>query len=276
MHLSGGQDVKNGIVINNLMKRFGDVTAVDKVSLSFSQGEMVGIIGRSGAGKSTLLRLINRLIDPTNGQIMFKDTDVCTLKGKALRDWRAKCAMIFQQFNLVYRMDVISNVLMGRLRYNKTLPTLFKLFPRKDKIMAIEALDRLGMADFALKRVDTLSGGQQQRVAITQALVQSPKILLADEPIASLDPGNASIVMNALKMINADYNITILCNLHHLDTARQYCHRIIGMRDGQVVFDGTPTELTIEMANEVYGAKGIEELREANCSPVEETGSIAA
>jgi phosphonate transport system ATP-binding protein len=142
--------------------------------------------------------------------------------------------------------------------------------------MAIEALDRLGMADYALKRVDTLSGGQQQRVAITRALVQSPKILLADEPIASLDPGNASIVMDALKSINTDYGITILCNLHHLDTVRQYCHRIIGMRDGRVVFDGTPAELTMERANEVYGSEGLLELREANCAGNGELEPLAA
>jgi phosphonate transport system ATP-binding protein len=267
---------KNGLVITKLEKKFGNVAAVDQVSLTFSPGEMVGIIGRSGAGKSTLLRLINRLIDPTGGQIMFGEKKICTLKGNALRDWRAKCAMIFQQFNLVNRMDVISNVLVGRLRYHHTIPTLLKLFPRKDKIMAIEALDRLGMSDFALKRVDTLSGGQQQRVAITKALVQSPKILLADEPIASLDPGNATIVMNSLKSINDDYGITILCNLHHLDTARQYCHRIIGMQDGKVIFDGTPAELTVEKANEVYGNEGIEELREANWANKDKIEPLAA
>lgn len=265
-----------GLELNNVEKKFGDITAVDRVSLRFSQGEMVGIIGRSGAGKSTLLRLINRLIDPTGGRMLFGQKDICTLSGKALRDWRAKCAMIFQQFNLINRMDVISNVLVGRLRYHHTISTLLKLFPRSDKIMAIEALDRLGMADYALKRVDTLSGGQQQRVAITRALVQSPKILLADEPIASLDPGNASIVMDALKSINADYGITILCNLHHLDTVRQYCHRIIGMRDGVVVFDGTPAELTMEKANEVYGSEGLLELREANCAGNGELEPLAA
>jgi phosphonate transport system ATP-binding protein len=266
----------NTLVIRNLEKCFGDVLAVNRVSLEFEQGEMVGIIGRSGAGKSTLLRLINRLIDPTGGEIRFRDKNICHLKGAALRDWRAKCAMIFQQFNLVSRMDVINNVLVGRLRYQPTLPTLLKRFPRKDKIMAIEALDRLGMADLALKRVDTLSGGQQQRVAITKALVQSPKMLLADEPIASLDPGNAVLVMEALKAINTDYGITVLCNLHHLDTARKYCRRIIGMRDGGVVFDGTAEELTLETAAGIYGMEGIEELQEANCADGADLASMAA
>jgi phosphonate transport system ATP-binding protein len=267
---------KNGLVITNLGKKFGDVAAVDHVSLTFSPGEMVGIIGRSGAGKSTLLRLINRLVDPTSGEIWFGKKNICTLTGNALRNWRAKCAMIFQQFNLVNRMNVISNVLVGRLRYHHTIPTLLKLFPRRDKIMAIEALDRLGMSDFALKRVDTLSGGQQQRVAITKALVQAPKILLADEPIASLDPGNATIVMNALKSINREDGLTVLCNLHHLATAKQYCHRIIGMQDGQVVFDGTPDDLTPEKANEIYGNEGLEELQEANFTDKDQIKSLAA
>ncbi len=264
------------LVIQHLEKRFGDVVAVKRVSLAFEQGEMIGIIGRSGAGKSTLLRLINRLSDPTGGEIRFKGQEICGLKGAALRDWRAKCAMIFQQFNLVSRMDVISNVLVGRLRYQPTLPTLLKHFPREDKLMAIQALDRLGMADLALKRVDTLSGGQQQRVAITKALVQSPKILLADEPIASLDPGNAVIVMDALKTINSEYGITVLCNLHHLDTARRYCRRIIGMRDGRVVFDGPAAQLTMEKAAEIYGMEGIEELQEANCASDADLASMAA
>lgn len=257
---------ENQLVIENLSKTFGNVVAVDNATLSFEQGEMVGVIGRSGAGKSTLLRMINRLIDPTSGRVLHNGNDICCLKSAELRHWRAKCAMIFQQFNLVNRMDVISNVLVGRLKYNGTLSTLFKKFPQEDKIMAIKALDRLGISDLALQRVDTLSGGQQQRVAITKALVQSPVILLADEPIASLDPGNAKIVMDALKSINQEYKITVLCNLHHLDTTREYCQRIIGMKDGIIVFDGPPEELTIEKASEIYGMKGKDEFLEANAS----------
>ena len=267
---------KNQLVIENLNKTFGDVVAVDNATLNFQQGEMVGIIGRSGAGKSTLLRMINRLIDPSGGRILFNGDDICRLKHSSLRQWRAKCAMIFQQFNLVNRMDVISNVLVGRLGYHNTLPTLFKKFPQQDKIMAINALDRLGISSLALKRVDTLSGGQQQRVAITKALVQSPVILLADEPIASLDPGNAAIVMDALKSINEEYNITVLCNLHHLDTTREYCRRIIGMRDGRIVFDGTPAELTMKQASDIYGLKGKNELLEANRSIESDLESRAA
>lgn len=267
---------ENQLVIENLNKTFGSVVAVDNANLAFEAGEMVGIIGRSGAGKSTLLRMINRLVEPTEGRVLFNGKNICQLKRSDLRQWRAKCAMIFQQFNLVNRMDVISNVLVGRLRYHGTLPTLLKRFPQKDKVMAVKALDRLGIADLALQRVDTLSGGQQQRVAITKALVQRPVILLADEPIASLDPGNAAIVMDALKSINEEYKITVLCNLHHLDTTREYCRRIIGMRDGHVVFDGTPKQLDIEKAAEIYGMEGKDELMEANGSNDFDAASCAA
>lgn len=245
--------------MEGLTKKFGDITAVDNVTLTISQGQMVGVIGRSGAGKSTLLRLINRLIDPTAGRIIFDNTDVSQLKGKELLEWRARCAMIFQQFNLVSRLDVITNVLIGRLRYHSTLPTLLKRFPATEKAGAILALERLEMDQLALQRADTLSGGQQQRVAIAKALVQDPRVLLADEPIASLDPRNATKVMDALLSINQEYGITILCNLHHLDTARAYCERIIGMTDGRIVFDGSPEALTNVRAGEIYGVDGSEE-----------------
>jgi phosphonate transport system ATP-binding protein len=250
--------------LERLCKHFGDVKAVDNVDLVIRPGEMVGIIGRSGAGKSTLLRLINRLIDPTAGRIEFDGTDISVLKGKPLLQWRVRCAMIFQQFNLVNRLDVLSNVLVGRLGYHQTLPTLFKIFSKSEKAMAIQALDRLDMAATALQRADTLSGGQQQRVAIARALVQQPKLMLADEPIASLDPHNATRVMEALKRINNEVGITVICNLHHLATARSYCERILGMSAGRIIFDGPPAELTTEKALEVYGSEGdSEELKQA-------------
>jgi phosphonate transport system ATP-binding protein len=239
-----------------LCKHFGSVKAVNQVSLEIEPGEMVGVIGRSGAGKSTLLRLINRLIDPTSGRIEFDGTDISGLKGRDLLKWRSRCAMIFQQFNLVNRLDVLTNVLVGRLGYHRTLPTLFKLFSKSEKAMAIRALDLLDMAPTALQRADTLSGGQQQRVAIARALVQEPKLMLADEPIASLDPHNATKVMEALKRINKDLGITVISNLHHLATARSYCERIIGMRSGQIIFNGDPTELSTEKALEIYGTEG--------------------
>ncbi len=250
--------------VNALGKRFGETIAVDGVDLHIPAGQMVGIIGRSGAGKSTLLRLLNRLIDPSDGAISFGDTDVSGLKGRALLRWRTRCAMIFQQFNLVDRLDVLTNVLVGRLGYHRTLPSLFKVFSGKEKAMAIDALDSLGMAGTALQRADTLSGGQQQRVAIARALVQEPELILADEPIASLDPHNATKVMDALRRINGDYGITVMCNLHHLDTARTYCHRVVGMRSGRVVFDGAPSELTDGAALDIYGGQtDAEELEEA-------------
>ena len=203
-----------------------------KASATIADGEMVGIIGRSGAGKSTLLRLINRLIDPTEGKIFHDGVDITALRGKNLRAWRAGTAMIFQQFNLVNRLDVLTNVMCGRLYEMPAPRVLLKWFTPTERALAIRALDRLGMAEHAMNRADALSGGQQQRVAIARALMQQPKILLADEPIASLDPLNAKLVMDALADINRRDGITVLTNLHTLDTARTYCRRIIGMSAG--------------------------------------------
>jgi phosphonate transport system ATP-binding protein len=244
--------------VERLTKTFGSLTAVDSVSFEVPAGQMVGVIGRSGAGKSTLLRLINRLADPTSGRIVCDEipgaeVDVGALKGRELRAWRARCAMVFQQFNLVPRLTVIANVLMGRISYNATFPTLLMWFSAHDRTLAVRALQRLDMVSHGLYRADELSGGQQQRVAIARALVQEPKILLADEPIASLDLRNASIVMEFLRRINKEDGITVICNLHLLQTARDYCDRIIGMRKGKVVFDGPPAELTAEIAREIYG-----------------------
>jgi phosphonate transport system ATP-binding protein len=243
--------------ITNLEKRFGAVAAVDRVSLTIPDGQMVGVIGRSGAGKSTLLRLINRLAEPTSGQILYAGEDVSVLRGRPLMAWRAHCAMIFQQFNLVNRLDVMTNVLLGRLNYHGFVASMLKRFTPAERAFAIRALDRLDMAQTALQRADTLSGGQQQRVAIARALMQEPKILLADEPIASLDPRNATIVMDALRTINREAGITVVCNLHTLDTARAYCDRIVGMFKGAVVFDGSPSELTAARA--IYGVDGLDE-----------------
>ncbi len=237
----------------DVSRRFGDKLAVSGACLRIGHGEMVGIIGRSGAGKSTLLRLINRLIDPTSGAILSDGIDVTQLHGRALRDWRARTAMIFQQFNLVGRLDVLTNVLCGRLNQISGARLLFKLFTPAERALAIRALDRLGLADVAMNRADALSGGQQQRVAIARALMQEPRILLADEPIASLDPLNARIVMDALADINQRDGITVLTNLHTLDTARAYCRRIIGMSQGRIVFDGAPELLTQAVLSQIYG-----------------------
>ena len=229
--------------LQNLTKQFGDLKAVDDISLEIPTGQMVGIIGRSGAGKSTLLRMINRLGDATSGDIVFKENgetvEVNELRGKELRQWRAHCAMIFQQFNLVPRLDVITNALMGRIGYNGTMRTLFKMFSAAERAFAIRALDRLDVSPQALQRADTLSGGQQQRVAIARALVQEPR--------------NAGIVMDAIRKINREDGITVICNLHTLDTARAYCERIIGMKLGEIVFDGVPEDLTVPLLRDLYG-----------------------
>ncbi|MEC9344563.1 MAG: phosphonate ABC transporter ATP-binding protein [Pseudomonadota bacterium] len=255
--------------LRNVTRRFGANTAVDEVSLDIPQAQMVGIIGRSGAGKSTLLRMINRLIDPSKGEIVCGGVTVSALRGAELRNWQRDCAMIFQQFNLVPRLDVVSNVLHGTLNRRSTLATMFNLFPQSDIYQAIDILDRLGIADHAPKRVEALSGGQQQRVAIARALMQDPRIILADEPIASLDPMNAQVVMDTLRRIHEEDGRLIVCNLHTLDTARRYCDRVIGMREGRVVFDGLPEELTTATAREIYGAN--ESFSEASTSTAIET-----
>ena len=241
--------------IRNLSRHFGTKVAVDDVSFSIPEGQMVGVIGRSGAGKSTLLRMINRLADPTSGSIRYGDVEIASLKGEALRRWRRDCAMIFQQFNLVPRLDVLTNVLLGRLNHRSTALSVMNLFSREERIMAIAALERLGIEQTALQPAGTLSGGQQQRVAIARALMQEPRVILADEPIASLDPMNAKVVMDALADINRRDGITVITNLHTLDTARAYCQRIVGMAEGRVVFDGPPTELTAEAVRRIYGAE---------------------
>lgn len=240
--------------IDTLTKRFGDKTAVDAASISVNEPSMIGIIGRSGAGKSTLLRMVNRLSDATSGTITYQGEDITSLRGAARRNWQSRCAMIFQQFNLVPRMDVVSNVLHGTLNNRSTVATLFNLYPQADIHKAIEILDRLGIAEQAPKRAEALSGGQQQRVAIARALMQDPKIILADEPIASLDPMNAQVVMQSLRTIHEEDGRMVIANLHTLDTARRYCDRVIGMHDGRIVFDGTPAQLTTGVARDIYGA----------------------
>jgi phosphonate transport system ATP-binding protein len=260
----------------DLTRCFGANRAVDRASLTIADGEMVGIIGRSGAGKSTLLRLINRLIDPSEGKILCDGTDVTALRGKDLRAWRAHTAMIFQQFNLVNRLDVLTNVMCGRLFEIPAPRVLLKWFTPTERALAIRALDRLGMAEVAMNRADALSGGQQQRVAIARALMQQPRIVLADEPIASLDPLNAKLVMDALADINRRDGITVLTNLHTLDTARTYCRRIIGMSAGRIVFDGAPDALTEPVLRDIYGHDGSDSLDERFASTSLPAAALAA
>src|SRR6202044_2812443 len=240
------------LVVEGLTCRFGAKAAVDNASFALAPGGFVGVIGRSGAGKSTLLRMINRLADPTSGRILFDGLDVTALRGKELRQWRARSAMIFQQFNLVGRLDVLTNVLMGRLAEIPAWRSLAQIWPEQDRALAMSALEQFDIASLAAQRADQLSGGQQQRVAIARALVQQPDVILADEPIASLDPRNTRIVMDALLRINKHFGITVICNLHSLDLARTYCDRLIGMSAGRVVFDGAPETLTEHIARELY------------------------
>jgi phosphonate transport system ATP-binding protein len=242
------------MIVKDLTKHFGTVTAVDSVSFSIEEPQMIGVIGPSGAGKSTMLRMINRLTEASKGSIQVNGRDILHLNGKEKRRWQRDCAMIFQQFNLVPRLDVVTNVLLGRLNGHSTLKSLFSIFGQSLVEEALVALERLGIADQALQRAETLSGGQQQRVAIARALMQKPKMVLADEPIASLDPLSAEKVMTSLREIRDRDQLTVICNLHTLDTARTYCDRVIGMLNGRLVFDDEPSKLTAEVVQEVYGA----------------------
>src|SRR5215813_3946025 len=240
------------LVLENLSRQFGTKAAVAGVSLEIRRGGFVGIVGPSGAGKTTLLRLINRLIEPSAGRIVFDGRDVTALRGRALRLWRARTAMIFQQFNLIGRLDVLTNVLIGRIAHVPPWRSLARAWPAEDKTLALSALEQLDIGNLAAQRAAQLSGGQQQRVAIARALLQEPDIVLADEPIASLDPRDTRLVMDALTRINR-LGITVICNLHSLDIARAYCQRLIGIAGGRVAFDGAPGLLTNAAARRLYG-----------------------
>ncbi len=244
--------------VKSVSKVFGNVTAVKELSFSADEPGVIGIIGRSGAGKSTFLRVMNRMTDATVGELLVDGTDVLKLKGKDKHEWQRQCAMIFQQFNLVPRLDVMTNVILGQLNRQSVVRSSLMFFTKQERHDALRLLDRFGVAEVALQRAETLSGGQQQRVAICRAMMQQPSYILADEPIASLDPMNARLVMEALHQINREENITVICNLHTLDTARKYCDRVIGMRDGEKVFDDIPAALTDETAREIYGAEADE------------------
>jgi phosphonate transport system ATP-binding protein len=246
------------LVVEDLTRRFGAKTAVAHAPFAIERGAFVGVIGRSGAGKSTLLRMINRLIDPSEGKIFFEGVEVTALKGRDLRLWRRRAAMIFQQFNLVGRLDVLSNVLMGRLATVPTWRASLGFWPADDRVIALSALEQFDIAALAAQRAEHLSGGQQQRVAIARALVQEPELILADEPVASLDPRNTRLVMDALLRINRHFGITVMCNLHSLDLARGYSDRLIGMAAGRIVFDGAPAALTDPLAREIYGLEADE------------------
>ena len=232
----------------------GSKYALEKTSFTLSRGEFVSIIGCSGAGKSTLLRCINSLVEPTGGTVEFDGHDMGTLRGRALRQARRRISMVFQHYNLVYRSSVIQNVLQGRLGYKSTLAGALSFFSEEDKRLAFRMLDHVGLSDYAYTRADQLSGGQKQRVGIARALVQEPLLILADEPIASLDPKSSKAVMELLRWAADELGIACLVSLHQVDFALEYSDRIIGLAKGRKVFEGLPSEATPEVVAEIYEA----------------------
>ena len=226
---------------------------LDGVDLVVRPGEFVVILGKSGAGKTTLLRTINRLVEPTGGTIRVDGHLVTGAPPAALRETRRRIGMIFQQFNLVRRVSVLENVLAGRLGYVPTLRSLVGLFPAQDRRRALDCLGQVGLEDLATRRADTLSGGEQQRVAIARALAQSPAVILADEPTASLDPQLTGSIMDVLRRINVEHGITLVVSQHQLETALAYAGRIVGLRQGRVMFDGAPAAVTPAVVGAIYG-----------------------
>jgi len=226
---------------------------LNNINLKIQKGEFIVMVGLSGAGKSTLLRSVNRLHEITEGEIIIEGESITAAKGKGLRHMRRDIGMIFQSFNLVKRSTVLKNVLAGRVGYHSTLRTTLGLFPKEDVELAFQALKRVNILEKAYARADELSGGQQQRVSIARALAQEAKIILADEPVASLDPLTTKQVLDDLKKINEDFGITTIVNLHSIDLARQYATRIIGLHAGEIVFDGLVEEATDEKFAEIYG-----------------------
>jgi phosphonate transport system ATP-binding protein len=231
----------------------GGVLALDKVSFEVPEGQFVAVIGLSGSGKSTLLRCINRLIEPTAGQVIWNNIDVTKASDEDIRRIRRKIGMVFQHFNLVHRSTVLTNVLAGRLGYINPAWSLVNRFPKEDIEKAMHQLERVGIADKAGYRADELSGGQQQRVGLARALMQDPEMILADEPVASLDPVLAHSAMQYLDLINKEDKVTVLCSLHFLDLVHRYADRVIALNEGKLVFDGLPHEIDDERFKEIYG-----------------------
>jgi phosphonate transport system ATP-binding protein len=247
--------------IKHLVKIYEDGTrALTDINFEVEAGEFLVIIGLSGSGKSTLLRCINRLIEPTEGKIVWDGVDITSLDQNQLRQTRRQIGMIFQHFNLVKRSNVLTNVLSGRLGYVNPTKTLLYRFPAKDRKMALDALKRVGISDQAHKRADELSGGQQQRVGVARALMQQPRMILADEPVASLDPVLAHNILGYLEKMNQEEGITVLCSLHYLDLVQRYASRVIGLRDGKIVYRGSKKDIikmTDDQFREIYGEEAV-------------------
>ncbi|WP_028605607.1 phosphonate ABC transporter ATP-binding protein [Ottowia thiooxydans] len=239
------------IKIRGLNKRYGDFDALKGIDLDVAPGEFLVVLGPSGAGKSTLLRCVNRLTEPTSGEIHI-DGQRVERGGRSLRALRRQVAMIFQHYNVVPRLSVQKNVLTGRMGAVPAVLSWFQWFPRKDVAIALECLRRVELQEKAELRTDTLSGGQKQRVGIARALAQQPKVILADEPVASLDPKTSRTVLNYLKQASRELGITVVCNLHQIDYAREFGERIVGVSGGRIVYDGGPEGLTDEVLRRIY------------------------
>lgn len=241
--------------LKNITKYYsGTIPALSDVSFSASEGEFISVIGSSGSGKSTLLRCINRMIEISNGEIYFDGTNSSKLPKRKLRIVRTKIGMIFQHYNLVERLTVFENVLHGRLGYKSTIAGILGRYTKEEKDQALKIISILGLNEQINKRCDQLSGGQKQRVGIARALIQNPKLILCDEPIASLDPSTSKIIMDYLRNIAKDMGITIIVSLHQVDVAIKYSDRIIGVNKGTIFFDGKPGELTSERISEIYNS----------------------
>jgi len=246
------------LAVNGLGKAYGTQARVlENISFDLHAGELVAVIGRSGAGKSTLLHVLNGTIPASEGEIRHfaengQQQNIVELNARQMRQWRSECGMIFQDFCLVPRLDVLTNVLLGRLSQTSTLKSLFKIFPDEDRARAIGLLEWLNMLPQALQRAENLSGGQMQRVAICRALMQNPKILLADEPVASLDPKNTRRIMDVLRQVSEN-GISVMVNLHSVELVKEYCTRAIGIAKGRIVFDGHPSQLTDSLLHTLYG-----------------------
>lgn len=251
------QDLSTPLLeMRNVIKCYSGTTlALDDISFSVAAGEFVSVIGPSGAGKSTLLRCINRMIEASSGEICFEGVPISQLGKKDLRKLRTRIGMVFQHYNLVDRLTVIENVLHGRLGYKSTLAGIMGRYSQEEKKQALKIINILGLADQVYQRCDQLSGGQKQRVGIARALVQNPKMILCDEPIASLDPGSSKTIMDHLRNISSQMGITVLVNLHQVNVAMNYSDRIVGVNRGKVVFDGSPDQLTTEKIEEIYGSE---------------------
>jgi len=240
--------------VRDLVKVYEDGTrALDGVSFDVADDEFLAVIGLSGSGKSTLLRCINRLIEPTEGTVIWDGIDIASASQEDLRRIRRQIGMIFQHFNLVRRSKVITNVLAGRLGYVNPALSLVNRFPAEDVAKAYEQLERVGLAEKAHNRADELSGGQQQRVGVARALMQDPRMVLADEPVASLDPVLAHSIMRYLEIINKEERTAVICSLHHLDLVHRYADRVIALNEGRLVFEGTPSEIDDAKFEEIYG-----------------------